>query len=450
MKLLTIFILLILFFSSCQKTEKQQISISGNIISDSPGPEIVFWTFGPEDKHASDTIKVGSDGNYEYMVAAFHILYIEILNGENKIKNAAIIALMEHNDVHLNIEVKESTLLSKQFEGRNAQNMAYADELLNKLMFTEQQLMLDYIGLEKENRNSFMPQIRNDYLTLNKQSVDAYSVENSDFRKQLETFKNIVSSYYISVIDYYDDIKTDIPTAINPEEITKIIPATSPLWETNYQLPIMVFSGYKFPASIQGYSETLKSNIEYLRELVISHPNNDVAGYTINFCLPSFMLSGDTKLMDEFSIYFNARNEYCDNVRASFENYFSPSRAIKVGNQLPAFEFVSMEDKNVVYSNKTFEGKIYLIDFWATWCEPCMKEMQSLHKTYEKYKGTGKFDILSVSIDSSPVLVENFKRNKWEMPWKNVVIVKGKKSREALMFEVNFIPKMILVDGNSS
>ena len=109
-----------------------------------------------------------------------------------------------------------------------------------------------------------------------------------------------------------------------------------------------------------------------------------------------------------------------------------------------------MLDEKVTYTNESFKGKIYLMDFWATWCKPCMKEMPSLHEAYEKYSKNGKFDILSVSFDSSQNLVEQFMENKWEVPWKHVIMTKGKNSPELKPFEVGFIPKMILVDGNTN
>ncbi len=49
-----------------------------------------------------------------------------------------------------------------------------------------------------------------------------------------------------------------------------------------------------------------------------------------------------------------------------------------------------------------FKGKVVLIDFWATWCEPCREEMPGLLKLHEKFKAKG-FTVLGVSMDEEGV-----------------------------------------------
>lgn len=50
----------------------------------------------------------------------------------------------------------------------------------------------------------------------------------------------------------------------------------------------------------------------------------------------------------------------------------------KVGDQVPEFSFVSLDGEKM--TNKDLEGKIVLLNFWATWCGPCVKEMPDLNK----------------------------------------------------------------------
>ena len=126
----------------------------------------------------------------------------------------------------------------------------------------------------------------------------------------------------------------------------------------------------------------------------------------------------------------------------------SPNKNVAVGKTVPRFSLVSMSDPKTTYTNDSFKGKIYLIDFWATWCVPCVEELKYLHKAYEKFK-TKDFEILSISLDAAPEVVVNFRRGKWKMPWLHVLLEKESDHLVSKEFEVIGPPKPILVDGNT-
>ncbi len=70
---------------------------------------------------------------------------------------------------------------------------------------------------------------------------------------------------------------------------------------------------------------------------------------------------------------------------------------IKVGLRAPDFTFPGINGKMVSLSD--YRGKIVLVNIWATWCPPCVNEMPSMEKLYQKLKDES-FEILAVSIDS--------------------------------------------------
>jgi cytochrome c biogenesis protein CcmG/thiol:disulfide interchange protein DsbE len=64
----------------------------------------------------------------------------------------------------------------------------------------------------------------------------------------------------------------------------------------------------------------------------------------------------------------------------------------------PDFKLKTMDGESVQLSNYLNKGPV-LIDFWATWCVPCLKEMDEFQKLYVKYHERG-FEILGVTIDN--------------------------------------------------
>jgi thiol-disulfide isomerase/thioredoxin len=80
-----------------------------------------------------------------------------------------------------------------------------------------------------------------------------------------------------------------------------------------------------------------------------------------------------------------AKNEYTESLKRRFTNL--PSKD---------FELSTIEGRKVKLSD--LKGKVVMVNFWATWCQPCIKEMPLFVKTYEKYKDRG-FEILAISVD---------------------------------------------------
>jgi thiol-disulfide isomerase/thioredoxin len=117
---------------------------------------------------------------------------------------------------------------------------------------------------------------------------------------------------------------------------------------------------------------------------------------------------------------------------------------LNIGLGEPAKDFTAILFSGEKFTLSTQRGKVVLIVFWATWCEPCKKDMISLIEYYRKFHGKG-FEIVSVSLDSDEKQLKEYLKQQ-ELPWKNLYTGLEWKDPTALIYRINSIPSSWLVD----
>ncbi len=117
-------------------------------------------------------------------------------------------------------------------------------------------------------------------------------------------------------------------------------------------------------------------------------------------------------------------------------------KKVAIGAQAPSIS--ENDSSGVLISLYEAKGKVTLIDFWASWCGPCLRQVPDLMDAYNKYHEKG-FEIFGVSVDSKG---EKWKAciEKYEMPWPNVSNLKGWGSEAASSYNATFIPFNVLID----
>jgi peroxiredoxin len=115
-----------------------------------------------------------------------------------------------------------------------------------------------------------------------------------------------------------------------------------------------------------------------------------------------------------------------------------------IGTQVTNLTMTDVDGKEHQLSEWCGKGNYVLIDFWASWCGPCLRELPNVISCYEKYHDKG-FEIIGISFDNrKEAWLAAIKR--LNMMWPQLSDLKGWKSLGAVAFGVTSIPANILVD----
>jgi len=117
--------------------------------------------------------------------------------------------------------------------------------------------------------------------------------------------------------------------------------------------------------------------------------------------------------------------------------------ALVEGSHFPDFDVKDTAGKPLAIAN--YKGKVVLLDFWATWCGPCVKELPNVIKTYEANHKQG-FEIIGISLDKEEAKLASFIKEK-NMTWVQYFDGLGWQNKLAVKYGVNSIPATYLLDG---
>ena len=157
---------------------------------------------------------------------------------------------------------------------------------------------------------------------------------------------------------------------------------------------------------------------------------------------PLMLISLTSYLTDDYKKTYEAFSQEAKDSRYGRMVKDELYPAGKEGTKVPDFNVTDNEGKTISLADLCKDKKYILIDFWASWCNPCRKEIPNLKKLYAQYADKG-FQIISISIDKKKADWEKALKEE-QLAWPNFL----DNGDVAAAYKVKMIPTMYLIDTN--
>lgn len=178
------------------------------------------------------------------------------------------------------------------------------------------------------------------------------------------------------------------------------------------------------------------NHLKIEQEFIRSNPKSYVSAWLLEFYSTTL---GKTKTKELYNVLNDSIKT--STYGKSVNRYLSLNKSPKIGDRYVDFSMPNQKGELISLSN--FEGKLILLDFWASSCGPCIEEYPALKKAYSKFNKDG-LEIVSISEDQTKERwIKAIQKN--ELNWVNLWQEEGNRADPYLIYGINGIPDNFLI-----
>lgn len=359
---------------------------------------------------------------YKYYVSL--LLTVFLFHAGYAQKKFSVTILLDSN-------IDSHNVYCQYYNGKN--NMEVTDSFINNTSAIKGAFFSDKVTFTVSYRNNGLITYKEDFFIAEKPARITICYNGNN---EMRSCKNLVNALPI-LNEVYNPLYNGLLQFRKKEAI-----AVSEFWE-NYGDKIGVNDSIR-QQSIKLFKALNKRTSLFLKV----HPRDYFSFWYFKnqITYPAIaMMGNDRSYFKELIVVF--KNTFREKFANSFEGkallkemeiYANPP--LKEGVSAPVFEMKDIAGKLV--KSGAHKSKFLLLNFWQTWCAPCIREIPSLIELKEKYN-PGKLEIISINNEPNYNKVINFIKEH-NMTWTNIW---DKNDYFKYLFRVNAYPTMILIDN---